>query len=252
MVFVSDETRRRFPGAAEDLAKMDGFVKDYESRVRLRFVPENPSARELSIRDKVVLLLLSTTSTARWLTWTILDALNHDMTPGMYLATRAHLEQTGLLAYLLVQLRRYKEGQLPEQDFSILCNRLMLARRHNIAETIAQRPELKGHVEAINTLTLIDAVDKVFDEPELKGLFRKDYDWLSEFCHPNMFARVATGYRLEGREVAFPEFPKTTAQDADNALGGAVIGHLVFFHCYEKIAELLGGVPGAPPTERSR
>jgi hypothetical protein len=51
---VSDETKARFPGAAEHLAELDGFVTDYESRVRFRLTPEDPSNPELSIRDKAL------------------------------------------------------------------------------------------------------------------------------------------------------------------------------------------------------
>jgi len=67
---VSEDSKTRFPRAADYLTELDGFLVDYESRVRFRFTPENPSSPELSIRDRVLLLLLSTTSTARWTTWT--------------------------------------------------------------------------------------------------------------------------------------------------------------------------------------
>jgi hypothetical protein len=112
---VSEESKTRFPRAAEYLTELEGFLADYESRVRVRFTPENPTNPELSIRDKVLLLLLSTTASARWITWTMLDSLNRDMTPGMYLATRAHHELTGVLAYTLVKLRRQKRESYRRQ-----------------------------------------------------------------------------------------------------------------------------------------
>jgi hypothetical protein len=62
----------------------------------------------------------------------------------------------------------------------------------------ARHPRLKGHMEVISVMTQVDAVDKVFAEPKMKGKFRDNYDWLSEFCHPNLFSRIALGHDFQG------------------------------------------------------
>ena len=59
------------------------------------------------------------------------------MTPGLYLATRAHHELTAVLAYLCVHLRRYKKGQLAEQEFVVTLERLQLARRYGLDKVYA-------------------------------------------------------------------------------------------------------------------
>lgn len=81
---VTEDSKTRFPRAAEYLTELDGFLVDYESRVGFRFTPENPPNPELSIRDKVLLLLLSTTSSARWTTWTTHDLPKPDNTHHMF------------------------------------------------------------------------------------------------------------------------------------------------------------------------
>jgi hypothetical protein len=240
---VTEESKIRFPRAAEYLTELDGFLADYESRVRFRFTPENPANPELSVRDKVLLLLLSTTASARWVTWTMLDSLNRDMTPGIYLATRAHHELTGVLAYTLVNLRRQKTGELSEPDFHTLLNRLNLGRRHGVKDVGARDPRLKGHMEVIGVMTQIDAVDKVFAEPKMKGRFRDAYEWLSEFCHPNLFSRIALGHAPQGREIVFAKTPRMTEDNLVNAVGYGNVSHWIFFHCYDAIAAVIGGVP---------
>ena len=101
-------------------------------------------------------------------------------------------------------------------------------------------------------MTLIDAVDKVFEDTDLGGRFRDSYEWLSEFCHPNLFSRMALGHELKGREIVFPETPQTSEEDVRNALGPGNLSQSIFFHCYSGIADLIGGVPpvgGRPKGE---
>src|SRR5215831_5040294 len=247
---VRQDAEALFPRAAEHLAELEGHLGNYESRVRFSFRPQNPSHPELSIRDKVLLVLLSITASARLTTWTIVDSLNRDMTPGMYLATRAHLELTAVVAYTLVNLRRYQKGDLSGPAFEILLDRLNLGRRHGVEDTIARSPHLEGHIEMIGVMTLLDAVDRVVDMPELKGRFRDSYEWLSEFCHPNILSRMALGHELANGVVTFARIPVMTEDNVVNALGPGNISHNIFFLCYDTIAHLIGGVPPGAIEEK--
>jgi hypothetical protein len=215
-------------------------VKGLETRVRFRMTPED---HPLSTREKALVVTLSMTSHARWVVWTVTDSLNHGMAPGVYLATRAFLEVTAILAYLLVQYRLFKDGKRSEADLDTICNRLILSRRHRVKEALADKPHLKGQVEAIGVMDLVDSVDKVYGIPELKGRFRDNYEWFSEFCHPNSLAQIASGFALDKPGVVFPASPQIDELDVKTALHGVYFGYMVFRDCYDDLVELLGGLP---------
>jgi hypothetical protein len=144
---------------------------------------------------------------------------------------------------MLVRLRQHQNGEISTAAFDAVLSRLNLARRHGVKDLLERHPDLKGYMEAIGVMDLIDSHDKVYYEPKMKGLFRDDYEWLSEFCHPNLFSRIASGHDLQGREIFSPRTPRTTEADVSNALSHGSVSHLIFFHCYAAIAELIGGVP---------
>jgi hypothetical protein len=113
MILVSDVIRTRFPTLISDFDELDGFVRAYEQRFVGRFVPaDDPRDPTLSIEEKMRLLLHSALARARLLVWAVVYCINGDLSPGCYLATRAHFEMTGVLAYILRDLRKWRSGAL--------------------------------------------------------------------------------------------------------------------------------------------
>lgn len=228
----SEDVRARLADITTDLDQWEAFLVDYETHFRDRFDPEpDPVDSALSTKDKVKLLALSAIAYTRQLAWAIVRAVNADATPSLYLASRAHLEMTGLLAYLLWKLRQFDAKSLTEADLEVYVTRLSLGRRHG-ADTLPQ--ELAKSTKWIGVLDMIDAVDRVTTNPEIKGLFRDGYEWLSEFCHPNSLSRLSV-QRLVGRAMLFEQVPRMASNDAGVAIGHASISHLVFFEVHREI-----------------
>jgi hypothetical protein len=102
-------------------------------------------------------------------------------------------------------------------------------------------------------LTLLDAVDWMLGDKTLKGKFRDGYDWFSEFCHPNLFSRMAAGYDLDvaKHEVRFHLRARTRKPDLEQIVNYAIISQLAFFHAYSRIASAVGGIPSYDDEARS-
>jgi hypothetical protein len=229
MMKFSEEIRARFPELREDFDRTEAFVDEYERG----FV------RRLELRDtlagKIRLAVYSCFGHARQLTWTLVESINRDLPLGLFLATRAHLEATAMLTYLLCEVEEYRAGKSSAEKFSSTLDRIHLGRRYefkNITREIAEA------TKAINILSLLKYVDRVIPAEEAKGIFADGYEWLSEFCHPNLMARL-TSHSLVGNVVEFDESPRVTHDGIAVALDHGAVSHLMFFRAFDALAKHL-------------
>lgn len=238
--FRSD-LKARFPSLKKRLVEFEDFMRDYEPLLRGVLIPEAGHS-PLSFPDKVRVLALSAALYARQLTATIIYASNTGLISGAYLAARAHFEVTGLLGDLVLTLERRKSGAITEAAAAERVHRLHLGRKVELEGL----PEAETRdVTAINVMTLIDAVDKVLPDREMRGEFRRAYDWLSEFCHPNQFSRMAAGYEIDHAKkvVRFRLEPKTRKDDLGAIILNAGVSHALFFYFYDRAIKAVGGMP---------
>jgi len=95
---------------------------------------------------------------------------------------RSHYETTGAIAYLYKRLDSYYKGNI---DFERMNNDLF---RLSLGATTI---DIKEVPNPINVMNLIDSVDflvnrDIFKYPKgEQPLFRGNYEFLSDFCHPN-------------------------------------------------------------------
>jgi hypothetical protein len=234
---IATHVKHRFPALLADFQGLESHCHEYEPLFVDRFVPEaDPSGDPaLTLRDKTRLLIMAVTCHARALTWGLIEALNQDTPPGAFLLARAHFEVAGLMAYLLARLRKHRNGQLPEADLHDLVVRLNMATKKHAPGTPSATIE---KTSAVSVAAFADAVDKL---PDLQagGLFRSTWEWLSEFCHPNVFSRVISGQRLVGREVHFDSYPSLKEDALTPVLVASNISQEVFFYCRQEVLSLV-------------
>jgi len=236
VILLSDVAKARYSDARADLDGLETFVTKYEDRFEETFTAEGRDA--LSIDEKTKLLNLSALAGARQLTWASVHAINDGLASALFLATRAHAEMTGLVAYLLLRLREHRTGALSADAFETLLGRLHLGRLHGLQELA---PELVAQVQALPVGKLVAAVDTISSLPEPhQNAFKDAWAWLSEFCHPNSLARVLAGQRLEGRTMRFLREPIATSLEISTAVGYACISHDMFFRCFDEVTSLVG------------
>jgi hypothetical protein len=104
---------------------------------------------------------------------------------------RAHFETTGAVAYFLRELTKFKNNEYDNQQLYHSVRAMTLGMRE-ISKAFPA-PERVPRIPSV--LTYIDEVDKFIkrNSSTKMPLFRTDYEFLSEFCHPNAFAFILSG-----------------------------------------------------------
>ncbi len=98
--------------------------------------------------------------------------------------------------------------------------------------------------DAVNGVTLVETVDKLFDtiegkkRPEGEKLFMSFYEILSERCHPN-YAALTMGCRTNGGVVDYFENLEFTDADIAHIVNAMMVSCEVFLHYYDKSFKLL-------------
>lgn len=153
---------------------------------------------------------LSEFEAGRWVSGTVL--------------VRAVVETAAVLHSLKLCVARAVQNR-NDDDLTEFLRRTMVASR---SETLLP--------EAISILTLIDKVDK-----EFVG-FRRSYDQLSEYAHPNWCGVLGAFHEIDvdTHIASFDAFDRPEVRVGNlAALGGAlVVARAVYDDCAEKIAQL--------------
>jgi hypothetical protein len=174
---------------------------------------------------------------ARLLTWGIINAVNENLCASLFLAIRAHFETTGMMAYLLWRCQQFRDSDITEHALEEYLDRLSIGRRFSMDDDPASG--IPSNEKAIQVLDLVDSADRMLKtHAKVAGTFREAYEWLSEFCHPNLQSRMSD-YVILGHDVRFHRVPELDPEDVDMALNHAQLSHSVFFDCFTDCATLL-------------
>jgi len=229
MIFLSPVLRTRFPAIGRDFEQFDELVQQHERRFLSEFIPSEDGDPALTVEEKALVLLYSALARARVLTWSIAHCINEQLSAAAYLAVRAHFEMTALLAYILRETRKWQSAEITRESYEQTLVRLILATRTPMEEG-SPVPE---YASAVNVLTMLPAVDLIYGDERLHSRFKEAYEWLSEFCHPNMFSHEITGRRREGRRIIFAPRPEFSESDLHHLIGYANLSLLQFIDCYD-------------------
>lgn len=232
---IGVHVRERWPDLSTDMDNIEAHFREYEELFVAVFVPEPDPTGDpaLSLRDKTRLLVISVTAHARALTWSLIDAINRDSPQAAFLLLRAHFEVAGMMAHVLVHLRKYVAGESSAKDFHEVVIRLLLGTRKHPA---GASQDLIARTTATNVLTFVNAVDKV--GLSSGGQFREAWEMLSEFCHPNTFSRVISGQRRVEQAMHFDMNPSILLESITSILPASLIAQETFLFCRQEAAAL--------------
>ncbi|WP_439600706.1 hypothetical protein [Devosia sp.] len=128
------------------------------------------------------------------------------------LCTRGQLECTAQLGYLGRRTAAYLRGAVSAKDMARLLGEMLTAASHHTFE---------GSPKPTNVMTYFDKADLHLG-PLMKGkqpipnMLRDQYDWLSDFCHPNFqSAALSTTLDAEARTVTFHHGAPLSDRDAE-------------------------------------
>lgn len=127
------------------------------------------------------------------------------------LCTRGQLECTAQLGYLCRRTAAYVGGAVSAKEMARLLGEMLIAASHH---TFAGSPK------PTNVMTYFDKADLHLG-PLMKGkqpipnMLRDQYDWLSDFCHPNFqSAALSTTLDVEAHTVTFHHGAPLSERDA--------------------------------------
>jgi len=229
----SKEIKETYPLFRFD--ELEKYMSAYEGRYYAREVPKKRKPSEL-LGHKGVIVLLHILQRSRAIFTGFVDCVNLTHVVLSYLSARAHFETTGSIAYMLWHLRRFYKGEIKQTEIEDVFSRLVLgARTSDVKDSLPER------LEAINVLTQIDTADKLFKE--IGGgegrIFRNCYDFLSEFCHPNMLGLLVGSYITEKDHLVLYEKPQFKDEDFGTLINYMLISCRSFFYMYDKSFALL-------------
>ena len=209
----SRETRERFRAIADDLNRFEENLLEYEERFQDRLDPQRRADGKVILRDSARLSVMSAHARARVLMRAIVAAVNAQLPAALFLAARAHVETAGMMAYTLRHCQRFLEGGISSDSLEAKLDRLFLGRTTRLDD--GPEDAIPLNEQAIHVHDFVRSTDYLFQaegRTDLRGAFFEAYEWLSEFCHPNVQARLAD-HVLEGGACIFLRTPVLTESD---------------------------------------
>ena len=225
--------------SSKDLKELKCLMAKYEDRYFGRFVclAERPKS---TLGQNGLKFLLSSLQRSRFLFTGLTDSLNQSNLALGFLAVRAHFETTGSVTYFVTHLQKFYSGKINYVEMDNVLQRLSLGGKNFPAD----KKSNSRWVDAINVLTLIDEADRVFNNMAGKkeDIFRKSYDFLSEFCHPNLFGLTIYDEILNSKAppwVIFHRLYSLKKRDVITLISKLFISCHFFFPVYDKCLSLL-------------
>jgi hypothetical protein len=167
-------------GLEEELQQFENYLEGYKSRFIENMYPSSENNKNMLGQNSVHYVQLALCRSKSLLNGTA-TAINAKNGLLAMLAARAHLEVTGALAYFFKKLKNYYLNVISYKTLNEALQRLILGTKTEELSENAPVP--------VNVMTLIDAADDYISEVKKDNtrIFRDNYDYLSEYCHPDFF-----------------------------------------------------------------
>ncbi len=140
---------------------------------------------------------------------------------------------TGLVAHLLIALRRFYRSEIPEVELEKTLKRLFMGRKWEVPEN------LKEDISAINALTLVGSAAKLLDHENVAKHVMSCYDVLSEHCHPNLLGRLSGVTLSKNLQTDFDPSFTISRDDINLFFSHSLASHRIFIYAYDECFRLL-------------
>ncbi|MCX7007022.1 MAG: hypothetical protein NTY53_07200 [Kiritimatiellaeota bacterium] len=147
-----------------------------------------------------------------------------------YLTVRAHMETTGCIQYLRIQLYKYYDKAIDLDAFNDIVYRQFLGGRIF--------PDRTRHPDAPDAVQILNCIDSVNKATELKRInreidFREIYDMLSEYCHPNFLGHSVGVDTEESGNVVYASDQSFDSASFTDAFLGLASSCCVLFSAFD-------------------
>ncbi|MBI2069708.1 MAG: hypothetical protein HYT79_03825 [Elusimicrobia bacterium] len=224
----------------KDFVELNYYITEYDKRHFYRLRPRQSYINSM-LGHHATFFLMGILQRSRFL---YLGFTECDVSPLLgFLAARAHMETTGAVCHVATNLSKYYANKLDLNKLQEILDRSCLGSRY--APLKEKQPDTP---EPINCLTLIDAIDTFLKDmgknssDDIRTVLRnapirKQYDFLSEVCHPNSLGLVEN-QQFGSSGIIFPRQPKLK-KNFNSVLTPFLISCKLFFvaydYCFKKI-----------------
>lgn len=229
---INKEIREKYPSIGFN--QLEKYMLSYQERYYSRLVPNKKNPDRL-LGQNGITFLLNSLQRSRYIFTGFIDCLNRAHVLLAFLATRAHFETTGSVAYFFRHLRKFYNDKISYEKVDNILRRLSLG-----CKTYPRKDTHPEQPYPINILTQVDAADKLF--AEMGGYikpFRNCYDFLSEFCHPNFLGITMGSEIVERNTVVYSEKIEFKEADFGMLVNYMLMGCVFFFHIYDDCFSLI-------------
>ncbi|AEY65764.1 hypothetical protein [Clostridium sp. BNL1100] len=218
-------------GIEKEMQELEDCFSEYSSRFIYKMYPMPENTENLLGRNSMHYIQMALCR-SRLLAEGVLTSLNTKNGLLAMLSVRAHLEVTGALAFFLKKLHNYYNNIITYQILNEALQRLILGTKTKELSENAPAP--------VNVMTLIDAADEYLGKTRNSGIkeFRKNYNYLSEYCHPDFFG-ITMQSRIDSTGIATYSFFNHIKEQDFTFLNSLLLSLSTFFLLYDSILELL-------------
>lgn len=243
---IKQEIKKEYSKFAKDFSTLENLEKKYNKRFFTKLVCTKEKPGRLLGHNGIIFLQHSLTRSNN-LYLGFINCINNINRSLSFFAVRAQFEVTGSIAYFFKNLKKFYSKQISYEDLDNILYKLSLGGR-----VFPDRNLVTEFPEAINILTLIDSTDSDFKEyrGEDSKPFRESYDFLSEFCHPNLLGLTIGSEIIEEGIIKFCKRPNLNEGDYGVLLNLLIMSIEYFFHLYDKSFNLIKKNEDIPYLEK--
>jgi hypothetical protein len=225
-----EKIKEDFPEFIFEIEIINSLLEDHSSRhIDKIYLPAITSNKQLLGRTGIIYLQMIM-SRSKNLIQGFLESLDRYNPLMAFLSTRAHYEVTASLAYFLKKLKIHYDSN----------NKLSFKEIQNFIYELTLGSRLPGfnqEYKSKSVMSLIDAVNDLLRERKKEQIFRKFYDVLSEFCHPN-YHGIAMSLEVNLDSVTFNRNPEFRDNDI-HAITYLLFSVQILLDFYDEALELL-------------
>lgn len=229
-----------------DFKAVERYISFYKKRYHSQILPfSSKPKRDIGWRGSR--FLSHSLQRSRILYLEAIDNINRNNRLSAFFTIRGHFETTGFVAYLYDSLQKFYDNQSDFDEIDATLGKLALGNRNFKKEDYTtENIEFPNPIRATKQVKKADHVfNKISslaeknDLDDKKNHFEDRYNFLSEFCHPNMLGLTTGAHTTEQGGIAFEKNSVLSVNDLNIFVDALSVSCGLFFLIYDRSYSLL-------------
>lgn len=218
----------------ESFKRFKGYGLEYRKRFYGKLVCRKKRPKRL-LGQNGIWFLLRSLQRSKYLYSGLMACFRREERTLAFFAARAHFETTGAVVFFYNSLKKFYANDIEHKAMNKILERLTVG-----GKVFPDKEKYPDSPEPFNVLKLIDEADKLFSSMAKKkhNIFREEYEFLSEFCHPNCLGLTLGDSIVKPGTIIFHK--KLNFEKKDTTLiNGMNMSCTLFFPIYDKCFSII-------------